>query len=342
MDRRIILAVAGAGKTTYLINSLNIEKRFLIVTYTNNNLHHLRKCVINKFGYLPTNIKLLTYYQFLLRICFKPFFQERTKAKGITWRSPEEKTLRMKRNKIAYYMSKSGYIYSNRLAKLCQYKSENIRNRIEKYYDCFMFDEVQDLGGHDFDLIKLILPQNKDCILVGDFYQHTFETSNDGNLHKGLYKNLRRYIKEWKETKIKIDTETLRNSYRCTETVCNYVSENLGVNINSANDMKSDIYVIDNQTEADDIYFNNNIVKLFYQEKHKYKCYSENWGLSKGIDDFNDVCIILNKTTLKAFKSNKLIELAPSTRNKLYVACTRAKGNIYFMPHTFIDKYKQK
>lgn len=80
----------------------------------------------------------------------------------------------------------------------------------------------------------------------------------------------------------------------------------------------------------------------FYQEKHKYKCYSENWGLSKGIDDFNDVCIILNKTTLKAFKSNKLIELAPSTRNKLYVACTRAKGNIYFMPHTFIDKYKQK
>ena len=80
----------------------------------------------------------------------------------------------------------------------------------------------------------------------------------------------------------------------------------------------------------------------FYQEKHKYKCYSENWGLSKGIDDFNDVYIILNKTTLKAFKSNKLIELAPSTRNKLYVACTRAKGNIYFMPHTFIDKYKQK
>ena len=37
MDRRIILAVAGSGKTTFLINSLNLDRRFLIVTYTENN-----------------------------------------------------------------------------------------------------------------------------------------------------------------------------------------------------------------------------------------------------------------------------------------------------------------
>ena len=32
MDKRIILSVAGSGKTTYIINHLNEEKNFLIVT----------------------------------------------------------------------------------------------------------------------------------------------------------------------------------------------------------------------------------------------------------------------------------------------------------------------
>lgn len=52
----------------------------------------------------------------------------------------------------------------------------------------FMFDEVQDLGGHDFDLIRMIIPQNKDCLFVGDFFQHTFETSLDGICIRGYIK----------------------------------------------------------------------------------------------------------------------------------------------------------
>ena len=51
--------------------------------------------------------------------------------------------------------------------------------RMEKYYDCFMFDEVQDLGGHDFNLIQSIIPNHIDCLFVGDFYQHTFDTSKE-------------------------------------------------------------------------------------------------------------------------------------------------------------------
>ncbi len=67
MDRRLILAVAGSGKTTYLINSLDLDRRFLIVTYTDNNLSHIRRSVINRFGYVPKNITLLSYFQFLIR-----------------------------------------------------------------------------------------------------------------------------------------------------------------------------------------------------------------------------------------------------------------------------------
>lgn len=53
MDRRLMLAVAGSGKTTFLINKLNLGRRFLIVTYTDNNLANIRQRIINTFGYVP-------------------------------------------------------------------------------------------------------------------------------------------------------------------------------------------------------------------------------------------------------------------------------------------------
>lgn len=342
MDRRLILAVAGSGKTTYLINHLNLERNCLIVTYTENNLIHIRKCVIRKFGYVPENITLLSYFQFLLRVCYRPFYKEKVRARGVSWNMLDPKTQKLNRNQLTFYITKNKYLHYNRIAKLCQFKAEYIRERIEKYYDCFMFDEVQDLGGHDFDLIRMIVPQNKDCLFVGDFFQHTFETSLDGNLHKGLYKDLNKYIKEWEITGIAVDTQTLSNSHRCSPTICQYVTENIGINIASYRVDTTNIYYIDNQADADALFSDRTKAKLFLQESNKYNCYGINWGASKGLDDFQDICIVLNASTLKVYLKGSLCDLVPSTRNKLYVACTRSKGNIYFIPHTFTDKYKQR
>ena len=69
-----------------------------------------------------------------------------------------------------------------------------------------MFDEVQDLGGHDFNLITAILPLSIDVFFVGDFFQHTFDTSKDGNVNISLYKDINLYIKIWKKTKLFIST----------------------------------------------------------------------------------------------------------------------------------------
>ena len=192
MDRRLILAVAGSGKTTFLINTLDLDKRYLIVTYTENNVAHIRRCIINKFGYIPTNIKLLSYFQFLIHICYRPFLKDRCNAKGITWRMPENWTL-YKKGQL-HYMTSYQYLYHNRIAKLCATTCKDmIKDRIEKYYDYFMFDEVQDLGGHDFNLIQAITPTKINCLFVGDFYQHTFDTSKDGNVNKNLYKNYKKF-----------------------------------------------------------------------------------------------------------------------------------------------------
>jgi len=91
-DKRLILAVAGSGKTRYLIDHLNLDERFLIVTYTNTSLNLIKSRIIKKYGYLPKNIKTLTYFEFIYGFCLKPFLLFRYNLKGINWDAPPEFT----------------------------------------------------------------------------------------------------------------------------------------------------------------------------------------------------------------------------------------------------------
>lgn len=336
-----MLSVAGSGKSTFIVDRLNLKQRFLLITYTENNVVHLRKKIINKFGYEPKNIKLLSYFQFLIRECYRPFLKDKFPSSGIYWKMPKEYTRTFSRENILYYRTKGGLMYHNRIAMLCEKNCLiDIRERIERFYDCFMFDEIQDLGGHDFNLILSILPQNKDVLFVGDFFQHTFTTSSDGNTNRSLYDNLGKYLQKWKKTGLIIDDSTLIKSYRCSPTICEFITLNFAMNMESHRRDSVSIEFVDKEEKANELYADDAILKLFYQDARKYHCFALNWGESKGMDDFVDVCIILNATSLKAYQAGRLSALSPSTRNKLYVACTRAKGNLFFVPHKFIDKFK--
>ena len=87
----MIFAVAGSGKTTFIVESLVKEKRSLIVTYTNSNYDNLSQKILKKFnGVWPETITLMTYFQFLYRFCYKPFLSDRVKARGIIYeRNPD-------------------------------------------------------------------------------------------------------------------------------------------------------------------------------------------------------------------------------------------------------------
>lgn len=58
MDKRVVLAVAGSGKTTSIINDLQTDSRALIITYTINNVENIKKRIIRKFGLIPNGIKV--------------------------------------------------------------------------------------------------------------------------------------------------------------------------------------------------------------------------------------------------------------------------------------------
>ena len=84
MDKRVMFAVAGSGKTTLLVKRLSLEKRALIITYTENNYRHLRDSIIKRFGHVPKNINLLSYFTFLYSFCYRPLQLRSASPRG--WR----------------------------------------------------------------------------------------------------------------------------------------------------------------------------------------------------------------------------------------------------------------
>ena len=139
---------------------------------------------------------------------------------------------------------------------------------------------------------------------------------------------------------VAIDDDTLRKSRRCPPAVCGFIRETVGIDIESHGAGDYEVVLVEDAQRAEELYSSATTVKLFYQEHEKYGCYSQNWGGSKGDDHYDDVCVVLNPTTLKAYKKGRLKDLAPTTRNKFYVACSRTRGNLYFVPDKLYKKYK--
>lgn len=82
----------------------------------------------------------------------------------------------------------------------------------------------------------------------------------------------------------------------------------------------------------------DNIIKLLFNNSKKYIFNAVNWGYSKG-DTYDNICVILtndfNDIDNDSFvvEQNKII-----TINKLYVALSRTKGNLYIIKKCDFDK----
>ena len=177
---------------------------------------------------------------------------------------------------------------------------------------------------------------NINMLFVGDFYQHTYDTSRDGNANKNLFGNFPSYEARFINQGVLSDKTSLVKSWRCSPSICRFITENLGIEIYSNQNTAmgseaSDIIFLSEQAQINSILANPNIVKLHFQNSSKYGSGHRNWGDTKGEDHYQDVCVMLNKATAAKYATGKLCELAPSTRNKLYVAITRAHGKVYLI-----------
>jgi DNA helicase-2/ATP-dependent DNA helicase PcrA len=340
VDKRIIFAVAGSGKTTLILSRLDLEKRALVITYTVNNVENLRKGIIGKFGYFPGNIKLLSYFNFLYGFCYRPFLGFQLKARGINWNPNPNHYAK----DDARYIDGFKRLYSNRIAKLLEKREiiEDIKTRITKYFDDVFFDEIQDFAGNDFNLLKNISCAQANILFVGDFFQHTFDTSRDGTVNASLHNEYANYRKQFKRMGLIVDTDSLVKSHRCSPTICRFISERIGIQMESHRCDETSVEVIYDPTTALDIYNNESIVKLFYNDRRKYSCLSKNWGECKGEDHYQDVCVVLNKKSWQSLQKDELPLLPASTKNKFYVACSRAKRHLYLVSEEYYKTFKER
>ncbi len=337
MDKRVIFAVAGSGKTSNIIEELEESKRALIITYTVNNYNNLNSKIISKFGYLPQNIRIYTYFNFIYAFCYKPFCFLQYGTKGINFNANKNKYAR----NTARYIDKYKRLYSNRISTFLEYNNiiDAVLRRIEKYFDFVFIDEVQDFAGHDFNFLKHLSKASVNILLVGDFYQHTYDTSRDGIVNSTLHNDYDIFKSKFEEMGLAVDTNSLLRSYRCSPTVCDFITNKLGIEIHSHNENGTQINLVKEPNDIRNIISSTEVVKLFYNKHYTYNLYSSNWGECKGIDHYNDVCVILNKTTSDKYSNDSLFELKPIVKNKLYVACTRTRNDLYFV--TEIDFNEQ-
>ncbi|HCY64091.1 MAG TPA: DNA helicase UvrD [Oxalobacteraceae bacterium] len=341
MDKSVIFAVAGSGKTTKIVLKLDERRRHLLITYTEANRDNLRRKIIERFGYFPENITLYTYFKFLHGFCYRPFLRSKKDTKGITFKLPPLFP-RYPSTNDRRFISPSRRLYSNRLAKFLE-QTETVPlaiARIEKYFDAFYVDEVQDFAGHDFNLLLKLAAAKVECLFVGDFYQHTYDTSRDGNVNARLYDDYASYQKKFKNAGVRVDCESLKVSRRCSKSVCDFITEKIGVAIESDGERISDVRFEDDPAVVQALYEDSSLVKLFLKEHHKYSCHSQNWGASKGVDHYQDVCVVLNPANIQAWRKGSFRDINAETKNKLYVACSRARGNLTFVPENLLKIYK--
>ena len=332
MGKKLIFAVAGSGKTSLILKSIDDAKRSRIIAYTNENLRSIEASIIEKYGHLPKHIHVRSYFSFLYGFCLRPYISYKLRDNAYTWKAPPKS--RAKTTDTSYYVNSRRYLYGNRAAKLVSAGGliDKVRRRLERYYDDFYVDEVQDFAAHDFNFLLELSAADIDILLVGDFFQHTFDTSRDASVQKNLHKRgPNAYLKEFESAGFEIDTVSLEKSWRCSPTVCEFIRSKIGINIYSTRTDDTKVYLVEGESEALKLFDDDDKVKLFYQNSRKYPCHSNNWGKSKGLNQYGDVCVVLNTATARAFENNKITELPEVTRNKLYVACSRARGDLYIL-----------
>lgn len=342
MDKRLILAVAGSGKTSLILDELDSKRSNLILTYTVENFRNIEARIREgNDGIIPKHIEVRTYFSFLYSFCVRPYASYILRDKGLRFGPIPQHAQRKPKTSIQRYVTNSNYIYAARAADMldsCKLL-ELIRNRLSRYFDTVFIDEVQDFAAHDFNFLFELAKADVSMLCAGDYYQHTYDSSRDGNTRRSLYKKGPDfYAKQFKHNGFEVDTKSLSSSWRCSTEVCEFVSTMLGLDIVSHGNTKGVVRTVNRHDEIAAIYSNPDIVKLFYQNHHKHDCFSNNWGNSKGIDRYRDVCVVLNNKTADLLAANKGSEINPTTKNKLYVACTRACGNLIFIEDRKLKK----
>ncbi|WP_157159631.1 UvrD-helicase domain-containing protein [Brachyspira pilosicoli] len=358
---KLFIAGAGCGKTTFIIEkALQMKGRnILITTYTINNEENIKNKIIEKNGFIPSNINILTWFSFLIHYGANPylsyFFNEIDKINGFHF--SENANYYISHNDKRYYFTDDNKIRSYSLSEFvlrCNKKSNNkVINRLENIFNTIFIDEVQDMSGYDLDIIELLCNSSINLCLVGDLRQRVYKTnkSNKNSLkinNKSYSYNIYDFIKNKCINNCQIDTATLNKSYRNNKEICYFASQlypsyDIVQSCSIHSDKHEGIYSI--KTKEVDKYlelYPNNIIQLRFAKNSFVDLINTsfpvlNFGAVKGLE-YDRVIIFLTDGLIKILKNKDTKEYSEN-KAKLYVAITRAKYSVVFVTDEDLTEY---
>lgn len=181
MAKRVILAVAGAGKTYHICHEIDPTKRNLILAFTHENIYNIQKELCDAHGCVPELTTVSTFDSFVyhqLVLPYEPSIAEHFGcpnfvSRGICTVDPPSQTIKnskgkpvanplyKKKDRLAHYVTMRGQYYCATLSELVLQVKKNreslikrVAARLNMFYDCVLIDEFQDFREYDYVLIR--------------------------------------------------------------------------------------------------------------------------------------------------------------------------------------------
>jgi DNA helicase II / ATP-dependent DNA helicase PcrA len=334
-----VIAAAGSRKTQQIVDSVlsDSSKRVLVTTYTNENLSHVVQRLSAWTGTLPSHVSATGWFSFLLNECARPYQSAVLGDVGLIRGLDFVGERHVKAKKVEprrYYMDRNRDMFRDGLSDFAvradQITGGMVIDRLAGMYDHIYVDEVQDLVGHDLELLDLLFKSPIGITVVGDPRQFTFATNNSA-------KN-RRYrgsgIVDWLAQRAKRCTIEKRiESFRCNQEICDF-ADGLYPELDRTVSKNTDVTGHDGifqikPAEVHDYVQQHAPMVLRYDKRAKtLGVAAMNMGMSKG-STFDRVLIFPTKPIIKYLGSRDPADAGD--REKLYVAITRAKYSVTFV-----------
>lgn len=356
-ENRIVIAAAGSGKTTYLVEeAVKIKgEQVLITTYTESNEAEIRRRFFELVGHVPGNVVIMTWFSFLITHGVKPFqgglfdFTVRgmvlvSTASGIRYKNSKGIGVPWPEADIdKHYFDPFSRVYSDKLPKLvirCNERSGGaVIDRIGRVFPHVFVDEVQDLAGYDLDILEALARSSVRLLMVGDPRQVTYLTHHERRHKKyadgGIVDFFRNELPQ--KVPIDIDDRTLNRSHRNSAVIC-AVSSRLFPALSASQACEcarcrggtaaGTAFIL---RKADYAHYLATVRPMQLRDKVTSSGVdggspAMNIGESKG-RGFDDV-VILPTEPMRLWLSEPATQLKPQSRAKFYVALTRARHSV--------------
>lgn len=354
---RLVIAAAGSGKTTYLVEeALKIrDQRVLITTYTESNEAEIRQKFFDLAGRIPANVVITTWFSLLITHGVLPFqggvfdfpvrgmhfVQSQSAVRyvngqgfNVCW--PDHDIAR-------HYFDPGRQVYSDKLSKLvmqCDEKhSGAVFDRLSRVFPHVFVDEVQDLAGYDLDVLEALARSPVRLLMVGDPRQVTYLTHHERRHGKYVNGGIAAFLRTLpKKLKIEVDETSLGRSHRNSALICEISSklypeyaavEACGcVACRQRGATNTGLFIL---RTADYAHYLASVRPLQLRDAIDSagvdpSAPAMNFGESKG-RGFDHV-VILPTSPMKKWLADPKSDLKPQSRARFYVAITRARHSV--------------